>query len=49
MYDMTGRLVYSIATSEPSIAIPTQGLGEGVYNLIVNAGANQQVIRVAVE
>ncbi|MBR5910736.1 MAG: CotH kinase family protein [Bacteroidales bacterium] len=49
LYDMTGRLVYSIATSEPSIAIPTQGLGEGVYNLIVNAGASQQVSRVVVE
>ena len=49
LYDMTGRLVYTKTTSEQDIVIPTQGLGKGVYNLVINAAASQQVSRVVVE
>ena len=49
LYDMTGRLVYTKTTSEQDIVIPTQGLCKGVYNLVINAAASQQVSRVVVE
>ena len=49
LYDMTGRLVYSHASNSQAIVIPTQGLSQGVYTLVVNVDGKQQIERVVVE
>lgn len=48
LYDMTGRLVYSRASSAQAIVIPTQGLSRGIYTLVTNVAGKQQVDRVVV-
>ena len=49
LYDMTGRLVYSNATSSNTFVIPTQGLSKGIYTLLINVGGKQEMDRVVVE
>ena len=49
LYDMTGRLVYAANANTQCIVIPTQGLSQGVYTLVVNVDGIQQVDRVVVE
>ena len=49
LYDMTGRLVYTKATLEQDIVIPTQSLSKGIYTLLIIAGNDQQMNRVVVE
>ena len=49
LYDMTGRLVYTANATTQCFVIPTQGLSQGVYSLVVNVGEKQSVNRVVVE
>ena len=35
LYDMTGRLVYSLQSASQVITLPTQGLRKGVYSLLI--------------
>ena len=49
LYDMTGRLVYSHASNTQAVVIPTQGLSQGIYTLVVNVAGKQQIDRVVVE
>ena len=49
LFDMTGRLVYAHADNTQVIVIPTQGLADGIYTLIVNADGGQETFRVVVE
>ena len=49
LYDMMGRLVYSDASNTQAFVISTQGLGRGVYTLVINIADNQQIERVVVE
>ena len=49
LYDMTGRLVYSDASVTQAFVISTQGLTQGIYNLVVNMDGRQLVKRVVVE
>ena len=49
LYDMTGRLVYTANAITQCFVIPTQGLSQGIYTLVVNVGKNQSVNRVVVE
>lgn len=49
LYDMTGRLVYAANANTQCFVIPTQGLSQGVYTLVVNVDGIQQVDRVVVE
>ena len=49
LYDMTGRMVYSKNSKTQILVIPTQGLGSGVYTLIINADRWQSASRVVVE
>lgn len=35
LYDMTGRLVYSVTTAEQSFSIPTTDLSNGIYTILV--------------
>ena len=48
LYDMTGRLVFSISSSDQALAIPTQGLRHGIYTLITFRNGIQQVNRVVI-
>ena len=36
IYDMKGRLVYSLEANEQVLSIPTTGLAMGVYSLVIN-------------
>ena len=49
LYDMTGRLVYTANATTQCFVIPTQGLSQGIYTLVVNVGEKQSVNRVVVE
>ena len=49
LYDMTGRLVYTSNATTQCFVIPTQGLSQGIYTLVVNVGEKQSVDRVVVE
>ena len=49
LFDMTGRLVYTANATTQCFVIPTQGLRQGIYTLVVNVGGIQQVDRVVVE
>ncbi len=49
LYDMMGRLVYSVSLNTRNTIIPTSGLSRGVYALVTFAGGKQQVDRVVVE
>ena len=49
LYDMTGRMVYTANANTQCFVIPTQGLSQGVYSLVVNVGEKQSVNRVVVE
>ena len=49
LYDMTGRLVYTANATTQCFVIPTQGLSQGIYTLVVNVAGKQQVNRVVVE
>ena len=49
LYDMTGRLVYTANANTQCFVIPTQGLSQGIYTLVVNVGEKQSVDRVVVE
>ena len=49
LYDMTGRLVYTANANTQYFVIPTQGLSQGIYTLVVNVGEKQSVDRVVVE
>ena len=49
LYDMTGRLVYSDDIETQAVAIPTQGLGKGVYSLVILEEGRQQVNRIVLE
>ena len=49
LYDMTGRLVYTTNATTQCFVIPTQGLSQGIYTLVVNVGGKQSVDRVVVE
>ena len=35
IYDMTGRLIYSVTTAEQSFSIPTTDLSNGIYTILV--------------
>lgn len=48
-YDMTGRLVCTISGNTQAITIPTEGLSQGIYTLLINTGSRQEVSRVVVE
>ena len=49
LYDMTGRLVYSNVVSTQTLVIPTQEFSNGIYTLLINVAAKQQMNRVVVE
>ena len=49
LYDMMGRLVYAANANTQYFVIPTQGLGQGIYTLVVNVDGKQLVDRVVVE
>ena len=49
LYDMMGRLVYAANGNTQCFVIPTQGLSQGVYTLVVNADGKQQIERVVVK
>lgn len=49
LYDMMGRLVYSVSLNTRNTIIPTAGLSRGVYALVTFAGGKQQVDRVVVD
>jgi hypothetical protein len=49
LYDMTGRLVYTANATTQCFVIPTQGLSQGIYTLVVNVAGKQQIDRVVVE
>jgi uncharacterized protein (DUF1684 family) len=49
LYDMMGRLVYAANANTKYFVIPTQGLSQGIYTLVVNVGGKQQIDRVVVE
>ncbi len=49
LFDMSGRLVYSNAVSTQAFVISTEGLGKGIYTVLINAEGWQEVSRVVVE
>ena len=49
LYDMMGRLVYAANANTKYFVIPAQGLGQGIYTLVVNVDGMQQIERVVVE
>ena len=49
LYDMMGRLVYAANANTQYFVIPTQGLSQGIYTLVVNVAGKQQIERVVVE
>ena len=49
LYDMMGRLVYAANANTQYFVILTQGLGQGIYTLVVNVDGKQLVDRVVVE
>ena len=49
LYDMTGRLVYSNATSSQTLVIGTHSFSKGIYTLLINVGGKQEMDRVVVE
>ena len=49
LYDMTGRLVYTANATTQCFVIPTQGLSQWIYNMVVNVAGKQQIDRVVVE
>ena len=49
LYDMTGRLVFTANAATQYFVIPTQGLSQGIYTLMVNVGGKQQVERLVLE
>ena len=49
LYDMTGRMVYTANVNTQCFVIPTQGMNQGIYTLVVNVAGKQQVDRVVVE
>lgn len=48
MYDMSGRLVYAVNTSDQALSIPTTGLPNGLYTLVVQSADDCLVERVMV-
>ena len=49
LYDMTGRMVYSNSSNAQAFVIPTQGLSNGIYTLLIIVGGKQEMDRVVVE
>ena len=49
LYDMMGRLVYSVNANTQAFVISTQGLSRGIYTLVTHLDGRQQVDRVMVE
>ena len=49
LYDMTGRMVYSNATSSQTLVIGTHSFSKGIYTLLINVGGKQEMDRVVVE
>ena len=49
LYDMMGRLVYSVNANTQAFVISTQGLSRGIYTLVTHVDGRQQVDRVMVE
>ena len=49
LYDMTGHLAYSRDCNAQAIVIPTHGLSQGIYTLVINVDGKQQLDRVVVE
>ena len=49
LYDMMSRLVYAAIANTQYFIIPTQGLSQGIYTLVVNVAGKQQIERVVVE
>ena len=49
LYDMTGRLVYTVNATTQCFVIPMQGLSQGIYTLVVNVAGKQQIERVVVK